>query len=63
MGVLLKFFIIQRFDGEEWVNYSCHYYLTPLGKVLKQYEYFRKEHPEKQFRIARGIAREEEYFS
>lgn len=54
MATLLKYRIIQRFDGEKWVNYSCHYYLTTLDKVLKQYDYFRNKYPEERFRIAKG---------
>ena len=54
MATLLKYRIIQRFDGEKWVNYSCHYYLSTLGEVLKQYDYFRNKYPEERFRIAKG---------
>lgn len=49
-----SFLIIQRFDGEKWVNYSCHYYFTSFDKVLKQYAYYREKFPKEHLRIAKG---------
>ena len=52
--MLKGFYIIQRFDGEKWVDYSCHYFFSPIGKVLRQYKYFKEKHPAERFRIAKG---------
>lgn len=52
--MLKDYFIIQRFDGEKWVDYSCRYFFTPIGKVLRQYAYFKEKYPMERFRIAKG---------
>lgn len=52
--MMKDFYIIQRFDGEKWVDYSCHYFFSPIDKVLRQYRYFKWKHPAERFRIAKG---------
>ena len=52
--MMSNFLIIQRFDGEKWVDYSCHYFYTSFEKVLRQYAYFKWKHPSELFRIAKG---------
>lgn len=54
VAVMKDFYIIQRFDGKKWVDYSCHYFYSPIGKVLRQYMYFKEKHSTERLRIARG---------
>lgn len=51
--MLKRCYMIQRMDGDQWVNYSCHYFITPLEKVLRQYAASRRAEPGKRFRIVK----------
>ena len=54
--MMRNYLIVQIFDGNKWVNYSCHYFFSEPRMVFAQYAYWKRKNPGKLFRIARGRA-------
>ena len=52
----MKYLMIQRLEGDKWVNYTCHYFCTQPAKVLLQYDAIRHKEPDRRFRIVHGRA-------